>query len=421
MNWKKINNALGPGLLFASTAIGVSHLVQSTRAGANFGFALVGIIVAVNIFKYPFFEYGSRYAHATGESIIDGYKRLGTLPLILYFIVVLLSMFFVTAAVVFVTVGFMDNLLNISALWPSFKLFPTAVLFLVCFGILFYGKFNMLTDLIKVIGFVLFISTITAFVLTLVHGRIEPIAGFVPPDIDSETSVFFIIALMGWMPTALDLSTWNSLWTVEKLKNSDEPATFKETLTEFNIGYWIAALLALCFLTMGAYLIYGSGTELPQGSSAFANAIVELFSSSIGKWSYWIIAASSFSIMFGTSIGVFDGYARALDRTSRLLFLPDIGSKVISDVRTYRLAIVIISVGSFAIIAAFMEHFKALVDLATTISFIIAPFIAIANYRLVTSKYIDEKAIPPGWMRVLSYLGIIFLSGFAIFYIWMKF
>ena len=33
---------LGPGILFASTAIGVSHLVQSTRAGAQFGFTLIG-------------------------------------------------------------------------------------------------------------------------------------------------------------------------------------------------------------------------------------------------------------------------------------------------------------------------------------------------------------------------------------------
>ena len=30
-------NKLGTGLLFAVTAIGISHLVQSTRAGSDFG------------------------------------------------------------------------------------------------------------------------------------------------------------------------------------------------------------------------------------------------------------------------------------------------------------------------------------------------------------------------------------------------
>ena len=84
MNLKNISKTLGPGLLFASTAIGVSHLVQSTRAGANYGFVLVGFIIAANILKFPFFEFGSRYANATGTSIIDGYKKIGGWMLWLY-------------------------------------------------------------------------------------------------------------------------------------------------------------------------------------------------------------------------------------------------------------------------------------------------------------------------------------------------
>ena len=32
---------IGPGLLFAGSAVGVSHLVQSTRAGALYGLGLV--------------------------------------------------------------------------------------------------------------------------------------------------------------------------------------------------------------------------------------------------------------------------------------------------------------------------------------------------------------------------------------------
>ncbi|MGB0423931.1 MAG: divalent metal cation transporter, partial [Flavobacteriales bacterium] len=58
---KRLLQGLGPGILFASTAIGVSHLVQSTRAGADFGYGLLWAILAANFFKYPFFEFGSRY------------------------------------------------------------------------------------------------------------------------------------------------------------------------------------------------------------------------------------------------------------------------------------------------------------------------------------------------------------------------
>ena len=45
---------LGPGLLFAGAAIGVSHLVQSTRAGADFGWGLLWALALSNLFKYPF-------------------------------------------------------------------------------------------------------------------------------------------------------------------------------------------------------------------------------------------------------------------------------------------------------------------------------------------------------------------------------
>ena len=43
---------LGPGLLFAGAAIGVSHLVQSTRAGADYGWGLIWALLLINLFKY---------------------------------------------------------------------------------------------------------------------------------------------------------------------------------------------------------------------------------------------------------------------------------------------------------------------------------------------------------------------------------
>ncbi len=67
--------AFGPGILWAATAIGVSHLVQSTRAGASAGFGLAGVILIALVLKYPFFEYGPRYAAATGQSLVEGYAR----------------------------------------------------------------------------------------------------------------------------------------------------------------------------------------------------------------------------------------------------------------------------------------------------------------------------------------------------------
>ncbi len=82
---KGILSTLGPGILFAGAAIGGSHLVQSTRAGANYGFTLTGVIILILILKYPFFQYSHRYAARTGKSLVEGYRDLGRWVLGLFF------------------------------------------------------------------------------------------------------------------------------------------------------------------------------------------------------------------------------------------------------------------------------------------------------------------------------------------------
>ncbi|WP_205804396.1 divalent metal cation transporter [Methanolobus halotolerans] len=71
--------AIGPGILVACSAIGGSHLVWSTQAGAHYGWGLLGLIILANLFKYPFFLYGQRYTAATGESLLAGYRRQGSI------------------------------------------------------------------------------------------------------------------------------------------------------------------------------------------------------------------------------------------------------------------------------------------------------------------------------------------------------
>ena len=64
MQWFK---KLGPGIMFAGAAIGVSHLVQSTRAGADYGFGLIWALLLINLIKYPSFAFGVHYTSRTGE------------------------------------------------------------------------------------------------------------------------------------------------------------------------------------------------------------------------------------------------------------------------------------------------------------------------------------------------------------------
>ena len=247
-SWLRV---LGPGIMFASACIGVSHLVQSTRAGALAGFGLLWAILAANAAKYPFFEFGSRYASASGQSLIEGFRTLGRGASWLYLGLTLGTCFFVMAAVGMVTGAFLDNLLGVSArMGTSLTSEVTAGLFLACSGLLLIGQFNTLDKVIKVLASVLLVSTVVAVALTV---SAPPPATVVPATWSWTTpaGIAFVIALMGWMPSAVDLSTWNSFWTLERIRTSGYKPTLSETLKEFNAGYAISVVLALGFLILG--------------------------------------------------------------------------------------------------------------------------------------------------------------------------
>lgn len=411
----KSNNflqTLGPGILFASTAIGVSHLVQSTKAGANYGFTLILFILAANVFKFPFFEFGSRYASATGTSLLDGYKKMHWSILLLYLIITLCSMFFVCAAVSFVAAGFFENLFGISISSEYFYI-SSLVLIFICYIILRLGKYHTLDSIIKIVAVSLLVTTLVAFGLTLWKGPVQANTRFVQMDLINSYSLPFIIALMGWMPTAVDLSTWNSLWTLERIKDSGYKPSMKETLKEFNLGYWISAFLSICFLTLGAFLVFSSGETMPQGNVPFTGKVIGLFTSTFGRWSFYLIAVASFAIMFGTTIGVLDGYSRTLSRIMVLF-----KNKESENQMFYNRWLMITAIGSMLIIYFFNNNFTALVNFATTLSFLIAPVIAVLNFKLVTGSDLDPSHQPKTGLRILSYLGIILLTAFSIFYVY---
>jgi Mn2+/Fe2+ NRAMP family transporter len=349
--------------------------------------------------------------------MIDGYKKLGKPALWLYFMLTVGSMFFVTGAVGFVTAGFFENLFGIDFLGE----WTVIILFVACVAILAIGKYNALDSLIKIVAIVLLVSTVSAFVLVLYNGPVETVDGFVPDELLTVSGIFFLLALMGWMPAPLDISSWNSLWTLERIKQSRYKPKLKETLFEFKFAYLITGILAIMFVTFGAFIFYGSGEELPNNNSLFANKVVTMYTQTIGDWSHVIISASAFAVMFGTIIAVFDGYSRSLKRTVELLFIKNENNIKSNSRLLYLIPLLVIAAGSLVVIFQFGDNLKELVDFATVLSFVVAPVIAIFNLRLVTGRFLEKSSQPSMILKILSFAGIIFLSGFAIFFLLTKF
>lgn len=399
---KKFINKLGPGLLFAGAAIGVSHLVQSTKAGAEFGFGLTWVLILCNFFKYPFFLFGTKYTYAAGETILDGYLKISKIILLIYFGLSLVTIFTIQAAVTIVTAGLAIELFGITdniTYWAF-------MIIIFSYLILMIGKYKLLDNLMKFIIMILAISTFIALVSSSLNNEI--IFDFDQIIPKNSEGIIFLAAFMGWMPAPLDISIWQSIWTNEKIK-IEKKSNYNTAKFDFNVGYIITIFLGLSFLGLGAYVMYGSGDKFSESGAVFASQLINLYTSNLGKGMMIFIAIAAFTTMFSTTITCLDASPRAMSKTVDLLKF-----KRFNDYNSW---ITILAIGTIIIFIFFMSEMGTLVKIATVLSFLTAPFYAIINYILMSSSFIPKKYKLSKWMNIYCISGIIFLLFFSIWYI----
>lgn len=401
---KSFLQSLGPGLLFAGAAIGVSHLVQSTKAGAEFGFGLLWALLFVHIFKYPFFQFGPRYAAATGETLLDGYKKLGKSVLGIYYVLNFATMFTIQAAVTIVTAGLASQLFGFTddlVVWSS-------IILIVSILILILGKYKLLDKLMKYIIIILTISTIVAVSVAFSNSKDTFDVSQILPL--GTVEITFLIAFLGWMPAPLDVSIWHSIWSVEKSKNTFIKIKPKDAIFDFNVGYIGTLILGICFVLLGALVMYKSGESFSNKGGVFASQLINLYTKNLGNFSYVFIAIAAFTTMFSTTITTLDASPRAMNRSSKLLFNKEFKFG-------YWFWIGFLFIGTFVILKFYRADMGNLIKIATILSFLTAPFYAILNYILITGKHTPKEHQPNLFTKVLSIVGIVFLIGFSIWFL----
>jgi len=389
--------SLGPGLLYAGAAIGVSHLVQSTKAGATYGYILIIAIVLAHVFKYPFFALGPRYANKTGESLVAGYAKMGRWAVVLLLVLTLSTMFTVQAAVTIVTAGLLQHMgVSLSAVVLSL------LLLVICLLILRIGNYSILGNFMKVIMIILSVSTLAAFALSFSVER-----GMIPSaqtifTLTKEEDLGFLVAFVGWMPAPLDIAIWHSIWTLAKGKSANNGEF------DFRVGFYGTAILGICFLVLGANTMYGSGEVLESSAGGFAAQLITSFTSCLGTWSYWFITIAAFTTMFSTTLTCFDAMPRVMNKISEELKLP----KAISSVLIWQ---ILLFLGALSILFFLVSNMRQMVTFATIVSFLTAPILAWLSYRLVLSQ--PKLQLWTRTERLLAKAGIIVLIMLSILFI----
>jgi Mn2+/Fe2+ NRAMP family transporter len=294
--------------------------------------------------------------------------------------------------------------------------------------LLFIGGYKWLDRFMKLVMPLLTISTFAATALAL--GRIDwSFSAFLPIGLlDDPAAILFMVALIGWMPSPIDISVWSSLWTVARAKQQHTSGNLRSALADFDAGYIITLVLGLAFVLMGTGLMYGSGITFENNAAKFAEQVIDLYTRTLGDWFRPLIGGTAFLVMLSTTVTVIDAFPRvlaALLEQLRIAFArtasdqtaaPGEGARI-----AYRVSFAILAAGSLAILAWGMSSFTALVDLATTLSFVTAPALSFFNHRAVFGDEIPSNLHPGNTMRLWSQGAIVLQTAFAMYFFWIKF
>lgn len=403
--WKK----LGPGILLAATSIGASHLVLSPQAGAFFGYQLLWLILAAHVLKYPAFESGPRYAAATGTNLLAGYAKMpGPRGWALWLFLV---------STVLQGVGVLAGVVNVSGAvlgaWSGVgrtELLSVVVVFAVVV-LLLKGGFNWLDNLNKIMMSVLALATVLAFIpvfpspLQMIH--------LVLPSIP-DGSLVLVAAILGWMPTGIDVSIWHSFWTIEKLKSLGLNPSRKEdqdlqqscdelklSLADMRIGYGLSLLTGIMFVTMGAAYLAGQGSVLK--GIGFVQALSAAYSHAMGRWMAHVFMLTAFFAMFSTSYTVIDGFSRSFSEAMGHLFK---GFSSLATKRKTYLGFVLVSASLASLSLVIVGNPVTLVTYVALISLAAAPVLYALNLLCVSMHIKQPELRPPKTIIITGWVGV---------------
>ncbi|WP_165310208.1 Nramp family divalent metal transporter [Vibrio ziniensis] len=409
LSLSQLLRSLGPGIMMAAAAVGGSHLVASTKAGAIYGWQLAILILLVNLFKYPFFKAGVQYTMGTGQSLVEGYAKLGKPYLWVFTILAVFSAVVNTAALLMFSASLLGYFVPFELSLPVL----CGIVLVTCLVILFAGHYKALDTLSKVIMAVLTIATLLAVAIAAANSAPVSAVAAETPSPWTLAAIGFLVVTMGWMPAPIEISSLTSVWLKSQCRH--QKVTAQSALFDFNVGYIGTAILAVVFLALGALVLNGTGVELSKSGVGFSHQLVGLYASTIGEWSRYLIAVIAFFCIFGSTITVIDGYSRVIAESQRL-----IKEDKEQSPKVLQAWMIVVSAASLAIILFYASALIPMLDFAMIMAFMTTPVFALLNYILVTKTALPKELAVGPKLKALSILGLVYLFGFLALFIWWK-
>lgn len=298
----RAENRLGPGLVFFFTAMGPGTFLSSAVAGATYGYSLIWALALAVLFRFAWVNTAASYVLVTGESLLQGYARMGRW--LVY-----------TSLVVTIAVRHSSNLYTILLMGNAAHLLlplPTpasgaiwaVALTLLGTVMMVWGGYPFVERGCKVVIVALGVSLPIAAVLS----RPDPAAilrGMLIPTVPNSTGLYSALLLLAAMIGAQAGSMSNLSYTyfateegwsgVEHLRRQRA-----DLVTSSVVRFSVGALLQIA----------AAATLMPHGvRPQSAEHLVRIFSESMGVMGKAIFGVGLLGICFSNFVGGTMGYS----------------------------------------------------------------------------------------------------------------
>lgn len=416
ISFRELVRTLGPGIMAASAAIGGSHLVSSTQAGALFGFALVGFILLINFMKYPFFRAGPTWTMATGDELISGYAKLGRGWVWLVWALMAYGGFTSTAACCVFSAGILHYM------FPVIPMPVCSILVMVsCAAVIMIGRFKLLSEVSKLLVALLSFVTVLAVAILLCSVNADGVSYLAAASSRPAVSPWnlaglgFLVMLTGWMPCPLDITLIQSSWI--RRQKSLMQVSRAGAFFDFNTGFIVTAVLAAVFCVLGALVMFGAYEKPIMQGGGFTSQLIDLYAASIGNWSIPFMSLMAFACIWGSTVTVMDGYARVCAVAQ--LYLKGQPDGDYRPGMNFWLAFEFLA--GLALIFFFKNEMIALLKFAMICAFCTTPILAAVNFHLMTGNFLPKEWRYGQVLKVWGWAGLIFLFGFlGVFLAWFS-
>ena len=308
---------LGPGLVYALTVIGTGDLVSHSAAGAGYGYALLWTIPVTLVFRFVWISASAKYVLVSGESLLQGYARLGRWVLwIILIAVVMVGHFGAMTQIVMAGRG-ADLLVHLPTPWSA--AIWSLILTLVAFTMLFWGGYRVIEQFSKVLVAIMGGSLMVVALISR-PDPVEALRGFFIPTIPGSaglySSVLVIMALIGNGAGSTANLTYSYFIREKGWRNLSH---LRPQRLDLIFGLVCMFLMGTLLQIAAAATVHPLGIELRD-----AEDMVRIFSEAQGILGLIIFGLGLWGAAFSTLLGIITGYALVVTDIIGLLF-PSMG------------------------------------------------------------------------------------------------